>query len=603
MKPKAKKFRIRRSSSLIEAFSDAPETEAEIPEPSRPAAPPREAAAPRPARPAPPQAPAQASVRPAAPQPAPQPRMQAPRPAPAAPPFPEDEPDAFAMTGFVSTPEETAAEGDLDAIRGEGLTGRQLRLARRVAQKHGIPATSDFDAVRQLRAAGIDPFQRASVLDLAVPQSDGPPHQPPPQQPRGVGAEMRAQLPVRAETAKLPQTTNPNAAPAPSDVNPAERRANEIIAIQRDIARHRRRRLAMLGTRLAFFVFLPTLIVGYYFFAVATPMYATKSEFLILQADSTGGAGLGGLLSGTQFATNQDSIAVQSFLQSRDAMKKLDEDMGFKAHFASELIDPIQRLPANPTDEKAYKAFKKNVKIAYDPTEGVIKMEVIAADPAIAYAFNEHLIGYAEERVDDLSKRKREDQMREARDSLEKAKAERRSAQEQLVSLQEGTLLDPQGEIANIRALISSVELQLQEKELALNSQLNNARPNRARVDALQTEVRLLSEELARQNKRLNEATAGDASLAAKSAQIQMAQADLATADLFLQSALQNEKQTELEANRQVRYLTTSVRPVVPDDPSYPRAFEDTILAFLIFSGVYLMMSITASILREQASS
>ena len=40
---------------------------------------------------------------------------------------------------------------DLDAIRREGLTGRQLRLARRLAQKHNLPATSDFDAVRLLR--------------------------------------------------------------------------------------------------------------------------------------------------------------------------------------------------------------------------------------------------------------------------------------------------------------------------------------------------------------------------------------------------------------------------------------------------------------------
>ena len=36
-----------------------------------------------------------------------------------------------------------------------------------------------------------------------------------------------------------------------------------------------------------------------------------------------------------------------------------------------------------------------------------------------------------------------------------------------------------------------------------------------------------------------------------------------------------------------------------PDAPSYPRAFEDTLLAFLIFSGIYLMVSLTASILRE----
>jgi capsular polysaccharide transport system permease protein len=40
----------------------------------------------------------------------------------------------------------------------------------------------------------------------------------------------------------------------------------------------------------------------------------------------------------------------------------------------------------------------------------------------------------------------------------------------------------------------------------------------------------------------------------------------------------------------------------VPDAASYPRVFENSILAFLVLSGVYLMISLTASILREQVS-
>ncbi|MDF1727695.1 MAG: capsule biosynthesis protein, partial [Sulfitobacter sp.] len=57
------------------------------------------------------------------------------------------------------------------------------------------------------------------------------------------------------------------------------------------------------------------------------------------------------------------------------------------------------------------------------------------------------------------------------------------------------------------------------------------------------------------------------------------------------------------EANRQVRYLTVAVEPVAPDQATYPKAFENTVLAFLIFAGIYLMLSLTASILREQVSS
>ena len=593
-KPKARKFRIRRS--LTEAMS-APEAEggmsaaedAAQPKGPVPLIPPRQETV------------RQAPLRDAmADQPAPR-RAEA----QGMSPIHDDQGPDFSE--LVGTEPHAEAGSEIDAIRREGLTGRQLRMARRVAQKHGLAPTSNFDAVRLLRAEGIDPFQRATMLDLVMPRDDeaeeedtAPAAQPRPAAQGAAGAAAASQI----GRVQLPQTMPANNPYLPStEVSPAARRANDIMDIQRDIARRRRRKLVLLLTRLTAFVFLPTLLAGWYYFNYATPMYATKSEFLILQADAQGGgSGIGGLLSGTQFATNQDSIAVQSYMQSRDAMSRLNEDMGFKAHFKQDWIDPIQRLDTDATDEAAYKVYKKNVKIGYDPTEGVIRMEVIAADPQVSAAFSSHLIQYAEERVDELSRRKREDQMRDARASLERAKADRREAQERLVSLQEGSILDPQGEIASIRALINAVELQLQEKELALNSQLNNARPNAARVDALRSEVQLLRDDLDKQNRRLTNATEGQSSLAAVTAQIQMAQADLATADLFLQSALQNEKQTELEANRQVRYLTTSVRPVAPDEPTYPRAFENTILAFLIFSGIYLMISLTASILREQVS-
>jgi len=113
----------------------------------------------------------------------------------------------------------------------------------------------------------------------------------------------------------------------------------------------------------------------------------------------------------------------------------------------------------------------------------------------------------------------------------------------------------------------------------------------------------VLRTELERQKRRLTDAAAGERSLASKTAAIQMAQADLATADLVLQSALESMRMSEIEANKQVRYLTVSARPVVPQEAAYPKVFENTVLAFLIFSGIYLLISLTASILREQVSS
>ena len=484
-----------------------------------------------------------------------------------------------------------AAGTSIDDIRQEGLTGQQLRMARRVAQKHGLAPTSDLDAVRLLRVRGIDPFRRSTMIELVKGKAAD-------------SAESRDREP--RDRVQLPQTVPEPDRDLPStERSPAERRAAEITGIQRDIGKRRRRKLLLLFARLAAFVILPTFLAGYYFAVMATPMYSSKSAFLILSADSggsSGGGGLGGLLPG-QFATGQDAIATQEYLESKDAMLRLDRELGLRDHFSAPGIDSIQRLDPDASTEALYGLYKDHVKIGYDPTEGVMRMEVIAADPEASVRFNEQLIAYAEERVDALSREKRDDAVKTAAASLEQAKAERRAAQERLVTLQEDSILDPEGEIAGIRSLINTVELQLQEKELALSIQMNNPRPNSAKVEALESEIAVLRAELEKQKDRLTEATEGESSLASKTAAIQMAQADLATADMVMQSALETMRMSEIEANKQVRYLTVSARPVVPQEAAYPRVFENTVLAFLIFSGIYLMISLTASILREQVSS
>lgn len=508
-------------------------------------------------------------------------------------------------TGEVASPRQVQTENTIDDIRQEGLTGRQLRMARRVARKYELAATSDFDAVRILRDRGIDPFQRSNMLELVVPQAGAEPHE-------GGAPDAFANLPAQtggagadAGKVQLPQTIPVKKQQLPStEVSPADRRAEEIQNIQRDITRRRRNKMGLLLVRLAFFVALPTFIAGYYFFVIATPMYSTKSEFMITTADNTGGGGLGSLLSGTPIASATDSIATQGYLQSKDAMLRLDRDAGFKEVFTQEWIDPIQRLSENPSNEEAYKTYKKNVKIGYDPTEGIVRMEVIAPDPEVAALFSEQLIDYASENLNGVSLNQRENQMQDAMSSFTEAERKRRAAQEALVRLQlEGSTLDPQSVITSIRTQISSIETQVIEKEIELASLLNNSRPNQSRVDGARSTLDILNQQLGILNDKMTDVSQGENSLAELTVRIQMAQADLATRDLLLQSALQQVEQTRVEANRQVRYLNNTVRPLASQEPSYPRAFENTILAFLVFAGIYLMISLTASILREQVTS
>lgn len=496
-----------------------------------------------------------------------------------------------------------ALDTDENAIRREGLTGRQLRMARRVAQKHGLAVASDYDAVAQLRARGIDPFQMSRLLELVQPQGAMAPVSEP-EAPMG-----RVQLPqtVPAPGRNLPSTERaaPGLPPPPDRAAQAQRRSDEIMKIQRDIARRRRRKLALLFSRLAFFVMLPTFLAGWYFYTMATPMYATRSEFVIQQSQpAASAAGLGGLFQGTSMATQQDSITVQSYLTSRAAFLRLDQEYGFKAHFAQDFIDPIQRLDADASNEEAYALYQDHVRISYDPTEGIVKMEVIAADPQTSQQFSEALVRYAEEQVDQLSLRLREDQMAGARDSYEEAEARRAEALANLLAIQESVQqIDGIAEGTALISQISALETERQQVQLQLEDRLAVARPNQAQVDVLRARIANIESLIADLRAEMTASAEGGASLAQRNTELRQAEEDYAFQTVMVQAALTQMETARIEANRQVRYLETGVAPVAPDEATYPRAFENTVVAFMVFAGIYLMLSLTASILREQVTS
>ncbi|MES2667561.1 MAG: capsule biosynthesis protein [Pseudomonadota bacterium] len=537
-------------------------------------------------------------------QPAPRPQTPPPGPYDAAPEMLFDtHDDGFGPGRFASaaaaevsaapSADDPAAVTTLDAIRREGLTGRQLRLARRLAQKHNLTPTSDYDAVRLLRQNGMDPFQRATLLDIA--NADGPATP-------GSTTPNRGLTPIPGDAVKLPQTIKPMQVPS-TEVRVEQNHVVEIQKIQQDIARRRRKRLVLLATRMSFFILLPTLIAAWYFYLVATPLYATRSEFVIQQSEPAA-AGLGGLFSGTQFATSQDSIAVQGYLQSRDAMLRLDGDVGFRKHFQDPAIDPIQRLASDASDEATYKVYKKHVKIAYDPTEGLIKLEVVATDPETSAIWARQLIGYAEEQVDHLTQRLRGDQMDGARQAYQEAEAGALASQRKVVELQEKfKVLSSEVEVSLLSAQISSLETQLTKDRLSLAQMESNETPNKARMDPLVRRIGTLEQEIADMRSRLTVGDGGNASLATVQGELMVAQADVQTRQLLLGQSLQAMETARAEANRQVRYLSLSVSPTPPDEATYPRAFENTLVTLFIFMGIYLMISMTVAILREQVSS
>ncbi|MGR3410441.1 MAG: capsule biosynthesis protein [Paracoccus sp. (in: a-proteobacteria)] len=503
------------------------------------------------------------------------------RPAPDAAAAPDGAPDAD-------------LEERLEAIRAEKLTERQLRIARRIAALHQIEVASGEEAVLRLRERGIDPSHRSAVGSILSSE----------------GSRAQAAPAVNPPAIRQPPVPSvvPDTAPAKRPALPSredlteEKRAAEIFRIQRDLARRRRRRLTMLAARVLVFVIIPTIAVGIYYFRYATPLYATFSQFQIQSAEG-GGGGLGAMPGLSAMATNTDAVAVQSYLTSRAAMLRLDEDLSFREAFQDPDIDPITRLQPDATMEDAFSLYKNLVEIGYDPTEGMLNMEVIAPDPLLSEAFSRALISYAEELVDDLTSRLRSDQMDGARETYQDAEDKMLAAQNRVQDLQQRLgVLDPAAETSVVMGQVAQLEAQLTEKQLELGQLLANPRPLESRVEAVRGDISRLRQVIADTRENLTQGTETRSSLAAITGELRIAEGELLTRQELLSTAAAQMEAARIEANKQVRYLSMSIAPIPPDEATYPKAFQNTLVAFLIFSGIYLMLSLTASILREQVS-
>lgn len=449
--------------------------------------------------------------------------------------------------------------GKIADIEAADLTDQQLRAARKLAAKRGIAASSDLDAVQQLKA-------------LVA---------------RG---KTRAEKPARSKPGNAPP-------PAPGE------QFDLLREIEGELVSRRRARLRRMLLRVALFVLAPALLATGYFTFYATPMYATYTEMVIQKPDGANAATGIGLLAAFPQATTQESASVQGYLSSRAAMLELMRTQGYRASLDDPRIDIIQRLPAEASNEDAYRRYAKRVRIGFDPNDNVVKMEVIAPEPDQALRYANALIGLAEDQVDRMSQRLRADRMRGARDTYEAAEARLSEAQARVLRLQqERGVLSPGQEAGTRMAQIAALENAVLEKRLVLAEMGDSTGIEAGRSGVMENSIARLEAMIGELRGGLTEGDADVASLARVGSELLAAQAELELRREMLSQSVQLLEAARIEANRQSIYLATSVAPVLPDEAAYPKALQNSALAFLVLAGVYLTISLTFSVLREQIS-
>jgi len=423
------------------------------------------------------------------------------------------------------------------------------------------------------------------------------------------GASSINQLPRVSSSRRLtllPEKTEESITTIPSDIVAREPGSDlaKIDEIFNRLRKRRRSRVIWFSVRIFVFLLLPTIGAYLYFQFVATPMFVARSQMVVVAAGVQDAGGSPAFLAANTTTATRDAASVQGFLTSAASLKLLETGPGYSLHFGSENIDWFDRLRQNASEADKYGHYIRKIKVGFDPTEGVINLSVSTPDPRVSNSISIALISAAEERLAELSARAKSFYVKNANEAVALAEENRNLARSRLIKIKaDNQFLDPTQEMAVLMNQIADLEgkkLGMQIEVLKLQEMYDSE--NQATIN-LTMEIQRLEKIVDQIRTNMATSDSGGPSFISSLVNTQLAESQLEIYEDRYQKALERWATANAESDKQLRFLELIAEPNAMANPTTPRIYANTLVAFLILSGTYLMFSLTASVLKEQIQS
>lgn len=349
-------------------------------------------------------------------------------------------------------------------------------------------------------------------------------------------------------------------------------------------------------------VVIPTTFASVYYGMVASDVYISESRFVVRNPQRQSSSGLGALLQSTGFSftrSQDDTYSVHDFVESRDALKELDQTSNVRTALSASSVDWVNRFPGLSFDdsfEAFYKHFQDYIKIEYDTVSSITTLYVRAYTAEDAHKFNDLLLQMSERLVNNLNTRSRQDLIEVAEKEVRVAEERNKSAAVTLSSFRNRqSVFDPERQAA---LQLQSVA-KLQEELIAAEGQLMQLRllsPDNPQVVALRSRIEALRRSIGTETSKV--AGAGG-SFTSKASEYERLLLEKTYADRQLASALAALDSARNEAQRKQLYLERLVQPSLPDKAMEPRRLRSVGMVFVLGMILWGVVSLVVASVRE----
>jgi capsular polysaccharide transport system permease protein len=343
-----------------------------------------------------------------------------------------------------------------------------------------------------------------------------------------------------------------------------------------------------LAVTISFFaiVVLPSLCGAIYYGLIASDQYVAEAKFTVSGGDPPAVDNIGALTGIPAIAIIQDTQIVMNYIQSRAALEKLEKAVNIRSLYATPEADLISRFNPSKPIEKFVRYWKHMTDVSISMPGGIVNLKVCAFTPEDAAKIASAVLDISEQLINEMNDRMHHDEVSNAELELRRTSERLMKAMVALETARHDTgLLDTMKTADALNKLITDTRSALLQLQQEYTSQLRYVSESAPQMRALKSRIDAAAGQIAELESKLTATkltSSKEPTLANTMTKFAELDLERQVAERLYAAAAASLETARLAAEHKMMYLNTFVKPVLPEEPQYPRR---ALMTALIFAG------------------
>lgn len=337
---------------------------------------------------------------------------------------------------------------------------------------------------------------------------------------------------------------------------------------------------------------------AFYWSFLATDRYVSEAHIVLDSPEvSIPSLNFASLLSGG--AGKGDLLLLRDHLLSVDMMKKLDQQLSLRTHYASKDIDFLSRLSSEDVaTEHFHRYYLNRIDVMLDEYAGILRIRAQGYTPEMAHAITSALLQEGEQHMNQMGQRLAEEQVKFIEDQVEKLGERLTFARQAVLDYQnEHGLVSPTGTVESLSAVVAGLEgelAKLNAHKTVLSHYQSGKSPEMVRVNS---EIAAVQQQISKERARM--ATQSGNALNRITAEYETLQMQAEFALTLYSNALIALENTRVESIRKLKQVSVLQAPTYPEYSVEPKRIYNITVFIIISILLTLMIQLIMAVIKD----